>query len=393
MMGSVSAGRCRLLAWILGWAVASPAAVTLSPWQENPDTGANAPGPLHRQRYATFALGLVTYEIHYNAWRKADDPSFCKVGEGPVGMPRPTSEGWYHGGFINVSLDGRRLDTGPLSSFELVEHGARSMVDLVWHDPRADLRYRIAGQDGDDHLTMEVTLEPHAAVTSWQVELVAYPSYFTSWNHRVGARRIWTPGGTILEGQKALRTPGDGRAALLYDEVFDPAKGEGHGPCAVAFGEPAFGEPAVDAAGVEQIEYQATNYPCYARVRLKPDSRTLRLALWKFPDQANGPVLAAFPARAEAVLAQLRAADFTPAALRSFDSAEMQHVLDEARRRPAIVQKLGPRLDRLAAWLAACGEPKAGGARDIRATETFLAGLAEEEDLLWDIRLAELLDF
>ena len=377
------AGRCWLAAMGIGWALPSGAVVTVGPWQEHAESRADAPGPQRRQRFARFALGPVTYNLSYTAWLKPDDPTFCKVGEGPTGMPEPTSEGWYHGGFINVSLDGRRLDQVPLSSFELVEHGDRGVVDLVWHDPRADLRYRVIGRDGEDHLLLEVTIEPQAAVKSWQVELVAYPSYFTSWNKRVGARRIWTPGGTLAQGQRLTRTPHDGRAALLYDEVFDPAKGEGRGPCGLAVAE----------SGLDSIEFQTTDYPCWVRLRPKPESRTVRLALWKFPDQANAPLLASFPAKSETALAELAATDFTPAAFKSFDPAEMTRLLAAARARPAAVKALGPKLDRLAAWLEACHPPAPGQPLSIAGAETFLAGVREQEDFIWEIRLNQLLDF
>ena len=82
-----------LLLMLGAWTVAGSAAVTLSPWEQQVDHNPVAPGTLRRQRSARFGLGPVTYGIHFNSWSKPGDPTFCGVGEGPVGMSGPVSEG------------------------------------------------------------------------------------------------------------------------------------------------------------------------------------------------------------------------------------------------------------------------------------------------------------
>ncbi len=379
-----------MIRWPLSWCVVAwvasataaaggAAGLDVQPWQERPHAVA---GRVWRYRVARFLHGPTRYAIQYTA-SPTGNPATVDVGEGPVGMPEPYSEGWYHGGFVQVLLNGQRLDTGPLSSFEAVETGTRAMADVVWHAPTADLRYRFVGLPDGDHLQLQIDLEPKVAVTALQVRLIAYPSYFTSWNKRVGARRVWTPATTVAEGDAKRLTPADGRAALLYDEVFDPAKGEGQGACALAL--------VPDA--LDAVTIQPTGYPVFVNADVKPTARRVRLALWKFQGQPNREVMARFPQQAEAVLTALRTSDLTPEAQRHFDVATTEQELRTLAARPAVKAALGARLDQALAWVGACRGQGATAELGIAASERFLGGYRAVAEMLWEARLAALLDF
>lgn len=349
-------------------------------WGESQDLREGKDGWTRRRRTATFDLGPVTYAVQYSGSRPpagdVDDP-----GEGPIGLPRPTSEGWYHGGFVHVSANGRNLDPVPLSSFEMVETGDRAMAQMVFHDAQAALRVRFIGLPGDNKLLVEVAVDTAEPFRDLTLRLVAYPSYFTSHNKRVGARRTLTPAGVTVEDQPQDLKPEQAWWAVLYDEVFDPARGEGHGACAVA--------TAPDTLASVRIEPRG--YPSFVILKAKPGVKVVRFAVWEFPDEANAAAMARFPAAAEDALQTLRALDTTPAILKGYDPAEAEAELRAAEAEPALVKQFGPQLQAYAAWLQSARTVAAGGALGIVDEERFLLGYREQTDMLWELRLARLL--
>lgn len=359
-----------------------PATVAVGAWSNQAVAGRD--DVLRRLRIATFRLGPVTYAISYSAKVPKQGAAAVELGEGPTGMPQPVSEGWYHGGFVQPVLNGQRLDAVPISSFEAAETKPRATVDLVWHHELADLRYRFIGRGGDDCLLLQVDCEPKVEVKSLALRLLAYPAFFTGWHHRPGARRVLTPTVTVEEGQRQDLKPDDGWYAVLYDEVFDSVKGEGKGPCGLV----------VEPTGVAKIHYAPSSYPVLVTITAEPGCRRLKLALWKFANRPNAEAIAEFPAKAAAARAALAELDPRPAAVRTFDYAGLRQALDWAKARPAVVKALGPKLTNLETWLEACrGLFAAGGPAGITAEEQFLAGYREQEQMLWEIKLAALLDF
>lgn len=371
------------LAALSGPACGAPRSVlAVEDWGQRP-RGGEFEGQVYRLRTAQFRLGPVTYGIKYQAAVKPDDPSFLDPVEGPVGMPYPVSENWYHSGFLFIELNGRRLDTAPLSSFEAAESGPRGVVDLVWHHPLAELRYRFLGLAEDDKLLLRVDLEPKVEVTSLRLILRAYPSFFTGWHKRAGARRMLTPGGVVEEGRHQTLSAEQGWWTVQYDEVFDVARGEGRGPCAMA--------AAPD--GITSMRYAPDSYPTTITIDYEPTCRSLLLAFWDFSGQTNAEAIARFPAAAEEAVATLRTLDWTPALLRSFDPSALRAELARAGAKEAVRQQLGARLDEVTAWLDTCAPLFAGQEQAIAACEAFIAGWAKYGTFIWEIRLAELLDF
>ncbi|NUQ00278.1 MAG: hypothetical protein HUU35_10530 [Armatimonadetes bacterium] len=375
---------CRLLVLlaVASRLLASTVVLDLPPWQERPRTEPDRAGQVLRTRSATLGLGAVSYGVVYRATTKTSEPAYLDLGEGPVGMMGPVSEGWYQGGFIVTTLNGQRLDSVPLSSFSPAETGSRALVDLVWHHPSADLRYRFGGLAGGDCLLLQIDVEPKTAVKSFEVRLVAYPSFFTGWHKRAGARRTLTPGGLTEEGQTKEFASAEGWYALLYDEVFDPARGEGTGACAVT----------VLPDGLEKVRIEPRSYPSYVTLVARPEARRLKLAFWKFNKEPNAAILARFPALAQTTRELLAGLDFSPRSLSTFDFDEVAKMATRAGESAALGAVLNPRLAELRAWLEQTSSV-AQGQPGIASTEAFLAGREEFQELLWQARLAELLDF
>ncbi|MCC7494486.1 MAG: hypothetical protein IT204_19165 [Fimbriimonadaceae bacterium] len=372
--------------WYHGWLAAlllgpaEGAGVDLTPWNESPRSGAQYAGQLRRSCDARFGGLAVPYAVRYNRTINPADPSFGDVGEGPVGLPSPSTENWYGGGFIETRLAGQRLDTGPLSSIAVVEDGPRGILDLVWHGDFGSLRYRFVGVDGSDHLALQIDLQPRQPGGAVDVLLRAYPSYFTSWHQRDGARRMRTAAGTVAQGQEQT-WPGAAAAwCVLYDEVFDVARGEGEGPCAVAW----------QPSAVATARLVAEAYPCSLNLSLTPGTTRLRLALWEFPGQPNASVLKTFAKRATQAMAAIEAADCTPRSLQGADPAALRTVAAAVAARPALAQAQAARLALLQQWLQAAGSGPTT-ARDIAAEERLLATWQATETAWWELKLALLL--
>jgi len=359
----------------------APVRASMADWYEYADAREGHDGWTRRRRSANFELGPLTYAVQYSGSRPPaggpDDP-----GEGPIGLPRPTSEGWYHGGFMHVSANGRSLDPVPLSSFELVETGRRAIAQMVFQDERAALRCRFIGLPGDDRLLVEVTAETVEPLKDLTIRMVAYPSYFTSHNKRVGARRTLTPAGVVAQDETKDLEPAQGWWAVLYDEVFDPARGEGNGACALA----------VDPEALASVRIEPRSYPSFLTLKARPGVNTVRLAVWEFPNQPNADAIARFPKAADGAVATLRGLDTTPTVLKSYDPTEAEAELAAAKADPALVTKFGPQLEAYAAWLKSARAVRTNpAALSIVDEERFLLGYREQTEMLWSLRLAKLL--
>jgi hypothetical protein len=254
---------------------------------------------------------------------------------------------------------------------------------MVWHHPLASVRARFVGLPGQDGLLCEIALEPKAEITSITVGCRCYPSFFTAWNHRDGARRIQTPGTLIEQGTAVTVPAAENWWAIHYDEVFDVAKGEGDGPCAMM----ALPQEATD------IHFAPQSYQVDTRISYPADVRRLHLAFWKFPGSSNAEVLARFPEQAPVVRETLETTDFRPAAVRDLDVAALRAEVEHATQSEAVKAYLGERLTEVRGWLEESGpalEPQPA-APSIGAEEKLLRSVDRYYGFMWEVKLAELL--
>ncbi|MBM3499302.1 MAG: hypothetical protein FJX74_11605 [Armatimonadetes bacterium] len=381
-----------LLAALIPLAVRAPAddprrpsaTVSVTPVQERALTGhGEHDGHRFHTRTAPFGFGAQPYAISYQACVDAAHGDQVVPLEGYIGMPQPCSTNWYHGGFLFVRLNGQDIGAAPLSSMAVAESGTRAILDMVWHHPLATVRVRFLGLPDHDGLFCEIALDPRQELTTLEVSARCYPSYFTSWNRRDGARRVQTPGALIEQGTPATLPASEAWWAVYYDEVFDVANGEGDGPCALAL-------LPQEAA---EVEFRPTDYPVETRITYPPDRRRLHLAFWEFPGSPNAEVLARLRADGTALRAELETADFTPAAVRALDLAALRADVDRATRSEAVRAYLGERLTEVQTWVAEAapaGEP-AGDPLSIEAEEKLLASVGKYYGFMWEVKLAELL--
>lgn len=366
----------------IGWtADASAAVVTVEPPHDRTLTG-QFEGKIGREIRADFGFGPIAYAIAEKYRFMADDPSITEMGEGYIGMPGPSSCNWYHGGFLFVRVNGHDVPV-PATSMMAVESGGRAIMDMVWHDPAANVRTRFFGLPGNNWLGCEVTIEPLEVITSLSVMLRCYPSFFTSAYKRDGARRIQTPSLPVEEGTSAEGPLSDNWWAFYYDEIFDVAKGEGAGPCAML---------TVPVEGAT-IRYDPGSYAVGTVITYPPETRMLRFAFWDYRGFTNADALSDLRAQAEAVRATLETVDVTPKALEDFDVAAVRESLEEALASEEAREALRDRIDEIQHWVheTAPALEQAGNAPGVAAQEQLLKSIDEYNSFQWEVKLIKLI--
>ncbi len=362
---------------------APTATVDLGAASEHPLTDAPHQGLVLHEQEADFHLA-TTYGIRYTVAVDKAHPETVRPVEGYIGMPRPTACNWYHSGFLFILLNGRDIGSTPLSSMAVAESGPRAICDLVWHDVLADVRVRFLGLPDSDHLCCEISFDPKQEIRSLAIRLNCYPSYFTAWNHRDGARRVQTPAALVEQGKSATLPAKDNWWGLYYDEVFDVAKGEGEGPCGLM----------LMPQEAQEITLQPGDYAVGTTLTYPPQTRRLRLAFWDFAGRTNAQALSRMRKDAGALRQELAGLDFTPACVRGFDVAGVRAELEKALQSPSARQRLGPRLAEIRAWLDKLapvleGRPAGSG---IAAQEQMIQAVDKYYQFVWEAKLAELLD-
>ena len=367
-------------AWAQG--ARSPVIASLAAWQSQELQDAQHRGHLYQSREASLDTGKVRYVVKYCACVDEAHGEEAAPIEGYIGMPAPSPANWYHGGFLCVSVNGQDIGRARLSNMLVAESGARGLVDMVWHHAPADVRVRFLALPEDDKLLVEIALDPKTEVQSLEVRATCYPSYFTSWNHRDGARRVRTPSSLVQQGETAALPAADHWWLAYYDEVFDVAKGEGDGPCGML----------VLPDEAQELAVQCTDYPVNTTISFRPELRRLHLAFWDWTGRSNADVLGAMPAAAARARTDLQRADFTPAPLRDFDFAGARREVEQALASEPVRTQLGERLDQMQRWLATC-EPlfsRQTTTPSISSEEQFLAAADGYRQFSWEVKLAEL---
>ncbi|MBT3381338.1 MAG: hypothetical protein HN742_20275 [Lentisphaerae bacterium] len=366
-------------------AAGDTATVSLSPLKTRPLTSRpDRKNQTLHERLAGFSFGPVDYAIAYKAAYDPNQPERAFPLEGTIGMPRPASCNWYHGGFLFVLVNGQDIGTAPLSSMVAAESGKRAILDLVWYHAAADVRVRFAGLPEQDYLICEIAIDPKTEVKTLAVKLRCYPSFFTSWRKRVGARRIQTPGGIVMEGERKTFPGEESWWAVFYDDVFDPGRGEGEGPCALL----------VDPAPMREIRHTPTGYPVETVLSCTPDTRRVRLALWDFRGKDNATALARIRSAADTVREQLETIDLTPEALSTFDAEAARREVAEALSSPSVPSALADKLQDVMKRLDRVNPdaPTHEGPGTVSRQEALLATSAALNRVIWEVRLTALLN-
>ncbi|MFW5869090.1 MAG: hypothetical protein ACOCX2_14795 [Armatimonadota bacterium] len=373
-----------VVAFAIPTAVAdSPAAiVTVEPPHDRVLSG-QFEGRVGREIRANFGFGPIAYSISHKYRFLQDDPDTYEMGEGYLGMPSPCSCNWYHSGFFFIRINDAEMPL-PASSVMAVESGERAIMDVIWHHEAADVRARFFGLPGQDWLGCEVAIDPTATIERLSINLRCYPSFFTSHHKREGARRIQTPSTLVEQGTPTEGPLTDNWWGVYYDEIFDVAKGEGEGPCAMLVVPVEGGTVSFDPGG----------YAVGTTIDFPADSRTLRFAFWDFKGHGNEDALANIRGQAAEVRNVLETIDLTPRAVREFDLAAVRESLAAAMESEEVREALGDRIDEIQQWMAGTAPEleQTEGPPSIAAQEDLLASIDRYNSFKWQVKLVELLN-
>jgi hypothetical protein len=327
--------------------------------------------------------GIRCYTLKYSACVDPSHPGVRALEEGYVGMPTPTVANWYHSGFFFIRVNGQEVGELPLLDMRATERGPRGGCHLVWETPDARVRLQFLLAPGSERLLCQVTCTPKQdrRVESIEILLRCYPSFFTAYNKRQGDRTLITPRTEGHEPSTVTLEPAADTWLLYQDTVFDVAKGEGDGPCAMLF------LPDEVAAGTVEL----TNYPVNTTLKAAPGTQRLRFAFWDFAGRTNAEALAFLREHGDAVRTELSAIDFRPADLARFDAtaapAELQALLGAAGEDGT---RLKAEAEALVAKLVAAKTRAEGG--DWAAEGEFAQASADYEALRWKLRIFGLLN-
>lgn len=372
-------GICAIAALTLSSrAGAGEVAVFLQPWSTRSlATYKGHESETLREQMARFVGTATPFAISYKAGYREDRPGEAFPLEGYIGMPLPVACNWYHSGFLRVLVNGQDIGRAALTSMTVTETGQRGILDLVWHPATGPVRVRFLALPDDDRLFCEARTDAAQENCQISLQLSCYPSFFTAHHHRVGDRRVLTPTSEVKENEKRELPVETDNWAFYQDTVFDPARQEGDGPCAVLIG------PAAGA----RIRHEPGGYAVQTRVDFPPGTQAARLVFWDFAGLDNATALARFQAAAGPTRTALAGLDFTPARLRAADFATLRQqvtaLLDQATNAGVAESDMAP----ARTWLEEMPTATVG----VLAEENQSRWLDDYDTFRWNLQLAALL--
>jgi len=339
----------------------------------------------HQWQEQSIALdsGKKCYTLKYRACADPSHPGARATEEGYIGMPTPSSANWYHSGFFFITVNGKDIGESPLIDMRVTETGARGACHMVWDTPDATVRVQFLLANGSDHLLSDVswTAKPDKKVESINVRFNCYPSYFTSHNRRQGDRTVITPRIEKHETTSFDVAPNEDTYLLYLDGVFDVAKGEGDGPCAMMF------LPEEIASGKINI----SNYPVGTNLKVVPAAKRLRFAFWDLMGTTNAVAKAYFKENASKLQQELRQTEFLPESILRFDpvasKAETDKLIADAKEDGVSLKVKTAELLKKMAELKTKAE-----ANDWSASAEFAKIQPEFEALIWKLKIYALLN-
>jgi hypothetical protein len=360
--------------------VAYPVAAHDSGPRRSPSRYAGHEGHSYESRTVTLKTGDVAYGLHYRACVDKAHGDRVGVVEGYLGMPAPSRENWYGGGFLRFHINDDDVGTYRLAGMRVTEQGRRGALELVWELPLTTVRLRFLLESGANHVKMECLWVPRPEIKSVKLQLLCFPSFFTSWHNRKGDRHILTPQQDVPEGRRLTVTPGEDPYLFYCDTVFDVARGEGTGPCAVLLTDKAVTGGRADIGG----------YGTTTVVNLAPETGRFRAAFWEFPGQTNAEALIHLKGNWATTRKELEDLDFRPTALASDGIAalvaEGKRLLDELGPDPQaprqLISDLSGKLEQLAGM-------EMGS--NWRVEHEVLDTLPRLNNTLWELRTLALL--
>lgn len=338
-------------------------------------------GHQYERHTITMRSADIAYALHYRAC--VDETHGDRVGivEGTLGLPSPSRENWYGGGFLKLELNGEDISSWRLVDRRVTDRGERGGCQYIWETPMATIRFRFLLLPDKRYLCSELAWHPKETIESARVHLLCFPSFFTSARNRKGDRHVVSAVKDVPQGKPFPVDPARESYLFYKDAIFDPARGEGVGPCAVWF------DPACIRSGRVNIG----SYGVSTVLDIAPDRNRVHLAFWEFPDTANAEAWQQLSTDAAEIPKLMQSLQFTPLALgqgtlsrRSQDMAQLLATID--RPDASLKTRADDALRLLDRWTASDGSPE-----DWALEAKILETLPDLERALWELRIQRLL--
>ena len=338
-------------------------------------------GHNYERQTTTLQSGDTKYALHYRAC--IDECHGDKVGivEGYIGLSAPCNENFYGGGFFKVLLNGKDVGEWRLADRRVIEEGARGACQYIWETPLATVCARFLLLPGTRYVCCELRWDPREPIKSAEVQLLCFPSCFTTARGRKGERHVISAAKDVMQGKPFVIDPATDSWLFYCDGIFDVARGEGAGPCGAMFlpGDIRGGSIGIGSYGVT------------TRLDLKPETGRARFVFWEFPGIENDKALAALRGDAARLLKTLPQLDFGPAGVQSAAvaglRAEFAELLTEAGDAADPCRK---RIEELLAKLPT--DTELGSELSNWEAEIGVLGAAPElQRLRWELRIRALL--
>ena len=258
--------------------------------------------------------GVREYGLRYLVAHDDKRPGVAIIGEGYIGMPQPSDQNWYGGGFFDLQINGKTIGTTPIHSLTGRRGGNRGYVDFVFDTPLSVVRIRFVTTAGSDALYCQTLLEPKTEIKSLRVVLRCYPSaYVTNFD-----RHVLTPVRDIAQGERAELDMAREWWLLYYDRVFDAGHASstrtGVGPCSALW----------PGSQTSKVRFTVGSYGTDTAMGLKPKLRDFRFVFFDYAGKKNATATADLRQRAEGLLRELATFPFTDRGIANWPLVQKQ---------------------------------------------------------------------
>ena len=290
------------------------------------------------------------------------------------------SNAWYINGFLDVEVNGKRVihnpqafKTRPLfDRCEVLESGARALVQLVWQRDVGVVRARFLLRPDCRALLAEVVVQPQQPLRSFAVTGACFPGAYTK--KADGDRRVRTARREGASDAELRIDPRHENWMCFYDPTLDKAK-----PIQRPVGFHANGCAGlyVLADGVAGVDVKLTGYPITVSVRAKPGVTRLRLAYDELP-MPNVEAIKTVRDTAPVVERLLKAETFQPSSLTGFAAAHQRQCIGELpgdARRPALTRALDRAEQAVRAFRSATTQPVTREQKALSTLHVYRRGL------------------
>ncbi|MCG2661429.1 MAG: glutamine amidotransferase [Kiritimatiellae bacterium] len=284
----------------------------------------------------SFLLKFVTVNYNDNDGKRLRSSASvgidCRTGN--------KGQGWYGSDTFHLFVNDQDLNehNGAWKNIRILGQGQSALVEGNFEHAKAAARIRFTCRPGQEEMDVWVAFQPYEPDQAFKVSLSCYPAFFTAAQKRRGDRWVTTPARSVEE----IREPGldmDARQwkssertekldpskewwLFYYDKFFNSAAGNGSGVCGLV----------IAPDNLEAASLRVTDYGIGTELKLGPEKRYLRFALWQRNERDYEAPLKAFPSIAADAQQRLAANEtFLAPTLVSFDEKNELRKLDELK--------------------------------------------------------------